>query len=189
MAPVIPRAPASASVGNARGCPRPNHSPRSGRASGSTHPGSCFSTRAALSSDRLDRARFPLGRRAGAHVKTSASRRNAGLPTVRRLLPRALTERCRSPPPATRHRLGSERSRVPNHACICCNLRQSDSSRQEAGGPISASGRAPGRHLPPASHARGRWFEPSRAHGKLRASRSSGAPRGRGARRDRVGRT
>jgi hypothetical protein len=42
MAPVIPRAPASASVGNARGCPRPNHSPRSGRASGSTRPGACF---------------------------------------------------------------------------------------------------------------------------------------------------
>jgi hypothetical protein len=59
-------------------------------------------------------------------------------------------------PPATRHRLGSEGSRVPNHACICCNLRQSDSSRQEAGGPISASGRAPGRRLPPASHARAR---------------------------------
>jgi hypothetical protein len=54
MAPVIPRAPASTSVGNARGCPRPNHSPPCGRASGSTRPGSCFSTRAALSSGRLE---------------------------------------------------------------------------------------------------------------------------------------
>jgi hypothetical protein len=79
------------------------------------------------------------GRRAGAHVKTSASRRNrrpadSTSPTAEgahRAMPLA--------PPATRHRLGSERSRVPNHACICCNLRQSDSSRQEAGGLISAS--------------------------------------------------
>jgi hypothetical protein len=116
-------------------------------------------------------------RRSGLHTRASTPavyRDDCGA-TVSHLGRGALRER--SPLVVrARNRLGSPGFRLPNHARISRSLRRSDFQRRRPRGPIRARDRAPHRPALLASHARGRWFEPSRAH-RIKAPHDSAQPR------------